>query len=223
VIVDPARLRLRQGQAASSRPLDDASTMRFLLLCTALLAGLPSTLHAQLMTTVIDPEQSTLSYTGHHLLHDWTGTSEQVTGTLTFDPDAPHASRITVRVPVQSFDSGNVLRDSAMLERVHAAAFPEVTFVSESVTVHTWMGTTRGYIGRWTVHGWLSFHGRTHRVDVDAEVNITDGRFRAECTFAASLRQFRVKRPWVLFIPSRDTIDLNATIYATLPLVTAGY
>lgn len=174
--------------------------------------------YAQLLSITVDTENSSVSYTGYHPVHAWTGTSRLVTGTLLINVDAPARSRITLRAPVQSFDSGNRKRDTKMLELVEAATYPEVTFESSTIVVNDWMQAGMVCAGTWRVQGQLTFHGQTHPVEALITVRISDEQFEAQGTFAVSLKQYRVKRPKLVLVPIRDTIDLRVAIRGLLPL-----
>ena len=202
------------------KPLPSRRFARRLALGLAL-ALLAASTYAQPVTARVDTEQSTLSYTGHHLTHSWTGTSRQVTGTLTLDVTAPELSRITIRVPTASFDSGSAGRDANLLRVVEAEAYPDVAFVSESVAVDAWARTSGGYEGQWRVRGRLTFHGRSHPAEIPVVVRITNGQFEAEGAFPVSLKAFKVRRPRLLMVPVQEAIDLKGTIRTTLPAPTA--
>lgn len=195
------------------------------LLALSLWAPCGPALPARAQATVfaVDAARSTLAYTGHHPAHSWTGTSREVSGALTLDPGAPAQARIEVRVPVQSFDSGNATRDAKMLRLVEAASYPAVTFVSEAVVVEAWTKTETGYAGAWRVRGRLTFHGQTHPVEIPATVRIEGGQLKAEGTFSVSLKQFQIDRPRLLFVPVKEFIDLEGTIRAVLPVTTADH
>ncbi len=197
------------------------------LLCTLFVFGLwmggpMRSAHAQTLTGSIVTEQSTLAYTGRHAVHDWTGTSRVVTGTVTVDLADPAQSTVVVTVPVESFDSGNGRRDRKMRDLVEADRFPEVRFTSDSVTVEAWRATADGYQGTWRIRGTLAFHGQTHPVEIPATVRITDGQLEAVCAFRVSLDQFEVHRPRLLFAPIADDLALEGTLYVSLAPTTAS-
>jgi polyisoprenoid-binding protein YceI len=197
------------------------------LLCTLFVFGLwmggpMRSAHAQTLTGSIVTEQSTLAYTGRHAVHDWTGTSRVVTGTVTVDLADPAQSTVVVTVPVESFDSGNGRRDRKMRDLVEADRFPEVHFTSTAVAVEAWTETADGYQGTWRIQGTLAFHGRTHPVEIPATVRVTDGQLEAVCDFQVSLEQFEVHRPRLLFVPIGDVLTLEGILRAPLAPTTAS-
>jgi polyisoprenoid-binding protein YceI len=175
--------------------------------------GLP----AAAQTVAVLPAQSSLSYTGSALLHSWTGTSRQVSGTLGLSLGTPAATTIRLSVPVASFDSGNRTRDRTMREVTEAARFPTVTFVSRQVRADAWSGAPGARRGRWTVTGDLTFHGVTRPVTSVVTVREAGGRFVASGRFDVSLTAHGVERPAIG--PSRvgDTLRLAFTITTPLP------
>jgi polyisoprenoid-binding protein YceI len=170
-------------------------------------------LRAQPRPVPVDRARSTLAYTGHHRLHDWTGTSRAVGGTLQIDLQDPSRSRIEIVVPLASFDSGNSNRDSNMLDTVEEERYPNVRFVSSSVTADRWQPDAGG---TWRVRGALSFHGQTHEVELPVTVRVAGTAFEATTRFQISLDRFRVDRPRLMLMPISDTLDLEGTIRATL-------
>ena len=191
--------------------------LRLALLLTVLAAA--SAPHGQAQTAravPIDPARSVLAYTGHHALHDWTGTSRAVGGTLQVDLQDPTRSRIEVVVPVASFDSGNSNRDSNMLDTVEEERYADVRFVSRGVAVDRWEPAADGYAGTWRVRGALTFHGQTHEVEVPVTVRVAGRAFEASTRFQISLERFGVSRPRLMLVPISDALDLAGTLRATL-------
>lgn len=185
-----------------------------LALALALMTALPAA--AQPAPVPVDGARSVLAYTGHHRLHHWTGTSRAVGGTLQIDLDDPARSRVEVVVPVASFDSGNSNRDSNMLDAVEEERYPHVRFTAAAVVVERWGRTADGYAGTWRVRGPLTFHGQTHPVEIPVAVRVSGRAFEATTRFSISLERFRVGRPRLMLMPISDTLDLEATLRATL-------
>lgn len=169
---------------------------------------------AQTGSTSVDTQSSVLSYTGSAPLHDFTGVSHSVEGTLDLNLLDPSKSQITISVPVGSFDSGNSNRDSNMLDAVEVDRHPEVRFVSESIQPDSWAAEAQQ--GRWIVSGNLTFHGRTHLIEVPVDVAVNDETFQAKGTFDVSLTRFDVERPRILLMPIGDTLRMKFTIQAAM-------
>lgn len=183
--------------------------MRYTMIAVGLLwAGTLQTLFAQPIATQVDTKNSELSYTGSSFLHDFTGVSRQVTGTLAVDLAQPGRSRIELVVPVESFGSGNSSRDSNMLETVEVDKYPDVRFVSTQVTP--------GGQGVWTVKGNLTFHGQTHDVEVPVHVAARGNTFEAQGSFGVSLTRYKVRRPKLMMKAIEDEITIEFTVRAPL-------
>lgn len=183
----------------------------------ALLVALAVPAVAQPQSIPVDTARSTLAYTGSHPLHSWTGTSHAVQGTLGLDLADPAQSTVEIRVPAESFDSGNGNRDSDMLDVVEVDRYPDVRFTSDRIEVTAWEETAEGYRGSWQVTGTLDFHGQEHPVTLPVEVRVQGDTFEANSIFEVSLERFEVPGPRLLLMSIRDTIELEGTIRATLP------
>jgi polyisoprenoid-binding protein YceI len=165
----------------------------------------------------VDSAASRIDYTGSAPLHDWTGTSRDVEGRLALAPEAPSESSVEIRVPVASFDSGNRRRDRKMREVTDAEAHPIVRFRASDIQPDVWGRGHDGQSGRWSVRGALTFHGQTHPVEADVDVQIRDGVLRARAQFPISLTRFGVERPSMAWIAAiDDTIRIDAQIVARL-------
>ena len=159
---------------------------------------------------------SQITYAGTSPLHDWTGTSRRVTGSIEFDRAVPARSSFTIQAPVASFDSGNGTRDRNMRKATEATRFPTVRFRSRSIQVRSWNGRAGARSGRWRVTGDLTFHGRTRRVLVDVQARESRGRFVATGSFPVDLSDYGVDRPGVGPVKIADRITLSFEIVAPL-------
>jgi polyisoprenoid-binding protein YceI len=187
------------------------------LLIGTLLAGRPAPAHAQRVTAAIDSTASVIDYTGSAVMHDWTGTSRDVAGTLALNVDAPDSSHVVLRAPVASFDSGNDRRDANMREVTEAATHPLVQFRATEIRPTRWGRSRDGHSGRWAVTGALTFHGQTQPVEATVDVRVTDDSVRARTQFPVSLSRFDVERPSLLWVaPIGDTIRIDARIAGAL-------
>lgn len=163
---------------------------------------------AQPVSTKIDAENSVISYTGSAVLHDFTGVSHRLSGPLVVDLAQPQNSRIEITVPVESFDSGNGNRDSNMLDAVNVDYYPDVHFVSTTITP--------GAAGTWNVQGTLTFHGKSRPVQVPVRVANNGGTFEGQGEFDVALSDYEVKRPRLMMVPIDDVIHVAFTVRAPL-------
>jgi polyisoprenoid-binding protein YceI len=175
---------------------------------------------AQRVAATVDSTASVIDYTGSATLHDWTGTSRDVSGTMVLDLDTPDSSRVVVRAPVASFESGPNRRDRRMREVTEAGTYPIVEFRTTAVQSVRWGRTSEGHAGRWRVTGDLTFHGQTHPVEADVTVRTTGDSVRARARFPVSLTQFDVERPELLWMaPIGDTIRIDARVSGAIASV----
>lgn len=183
------------------------------VLASALLLGFPTDVQAQRIAATVDSTESVIEYTGSATMHNWTGTSRSVTGSLALDIDTPDSSRVVVRVPVASFESGPDRRDRKMREVTEADQYPMVEFRATDIRPSHWGRTSNGHAGRWAVTGDLTFHGQTHPVEASVDVRVTDDSVRAHAQFPVSLTRFDVERPQLMWVaPIGDTIRIDARI-----------
>jgi len=169
--------------------------------------------HAQPVSAIVDSTESVIDYTGSATMHDWTGTSREVSGTLVLDTDAPERSRVVIRVPVASFESGPDRRDRKMREVTEAKTYPVVELRTREIRPVRWGRTSDGHAGRWTVTSDLTFHGQTHPVEATVDIRLTDDSVHARAQFPVSLTRFGVERPRLLWVdPIADTIRIDARI-----------
>jgi polyisoprenoid-binding protein YceI len=162
-------------------------------------------LHAQPVTLLVDTQNSVISYTGNAIMHNWTGVSRSVTGTLAIDMVNPANSRIELWAPIESFDSGNSNRDSNMLDAVEVEKYPTVRFVSTQVATGAEPGT-------WQVSGDLTLHGQTLPIELPVQVAYNNGRFEARGAFETSMTQFGIRRPRVMLARVGDVLRVEFTI-----------
>lgn len=155
---------------------------------------------------------SQLSYSGSAPLHNWTGTSKAVTGSLDLHLDAPAQSTVRLSAPVSSFDSGNGARDRKMLETTEAARFPTVAFVSTSVSPTQWTGAPGHRKGRWAVQGTVTFHGVSKPVNAVVDVVERGGVVTASPAFSIHMTDFGVERPSIGPLKVSDTLSFHGTI-----------
>ena len=180
-----------------------------LLLC---FSALPLSF-AQPLSVRVDSAASVIDYTGSATMHDWTGTSHDVSGTLVVAPQTPESSRAVVRASVTSFESGPDRRDRKMKEVTEAARYPTVALRTTDIRSVRWGRSSNGHAGRWAVTGDLTFHGQTHSIEATVDVRITEDSVHAHAQFPVSLTRFGVERPELLWVaPIADTIRIDARI-----------
>jgi polyisoprenoid-binding protein YceI len=173
----------------------------------ATLAALALTLAAgagpQLLS--VDAAASAVRFHVNHKLHTVDGASHAVEGKAALEPDG--TVKAMVRIPLQSFGTGDSNRDSHMLETLEAGQFPHVVFKGVGKVASQAPGSSQV-----TLRGELDFHGVKRPVEVPVTVEFAaDGSARVKGKLAISLDAHRVERPSLLTIKIDDacTIDLD--------------
>lgn len=171
---------------------------------------------AQKIVATVDSTESVIEYTGSAPMHNWTGTSRDVSGTFVLNPDHADSSRAVIRVPVASFDSGNDRRDRKMREVTEAEQHPLVRFRGTEIQPLRWGRSSDGKAGQWEAVGTLGFHGKTHPVDATVRVHTGPDSVYARAQFPISLTRFEVERPSILWASIGDTIRIDARIVGAI-------
>lgn len=155
------------------------------------------------------PASSSLTYHLVHKLHKVDGKSTRVEGRARLA--AGGQALVTVRAPVESFDSGNVNRDGHMKEAVEAARFPtvELKAIAEGFALPASFPATVDK----TFKAQLSFHGVQQTFDVPVRLVFESATaVRATARFAVSLDAYRVERPSLLFTKVDDQLQIDAVL-----------
>jgi polyisoprenoid-binding protein YceI len=162
----------------------------------------------------LDARASTVRFQVEHKLHKVDGLSHGAEGKAVLDADG--GVRTMVRIPVQSFESGDANRDSHMLETLEAGRFPYVVFKGVGALAGAAPG---GKPVELRLRGELEFHGVKRPVEVPVTVELgRDGSARVRGTLTVSLDAHGVERPSLLFVKLEDA----CTIAIDLKLGRAG-
>ena len=161
----------------------------------------------------LDPAASTVRFHVSHKLHEVDGVSRMAEGKAILEPDG--TVRTMVRIPVQSFDSGDANRDSHMLETLQAGRHPYVVFKGVGAVPSTAPGAPVAV----TLRGELDFHGVKRAVEVPVSVQFgADGSARVQGKLTVSLEAHRIERPSLLLVK----LDDGCTIAFDLKLGRSG-
>jgi polyisoprenoid-binding protein YceI len=167
----------------------------------ALLALLVSSADPHALT--LDAAASAVRFHVNHKLHTVDGVSRAAEGKAMLDADG--TVRTMVRIPVQSFDSGDSNRDSHMLETLQAGKFPYVIFKG----VGKVPGNAPGKPAQVVLRGELDFHGVKRAVEVPVTVEFgKDGSARVQGKMVVSLEAHQVERPSMLTIKLDDECSI---------------
>ena len=142
-------------------------------------------------------DESSITYRIVHPLHEIEATSKDATYQLEVDPAKKEIVSVSATVDVTTFDSGNSNRDSHAMEVIDAISYPEVSFVSSSVTE---TGDSLKVTGK------LTFHGVTRDIVAMAASKWSVDKIEVRGSFVLSLTDFKIERPSLLMIPVEDAL-----------------
>jgi hypothetical protein len=185
--------------------------MRTAVAALVMLVWLPARADAPIGFDV-DAQASELVYHIVHKLHRVDSVSHKVSGKAVLLDDG--RLQVAVRVPSDSFDSGNVNRDAHQKEAVEAARYPivELKGIADDVKLPATFPSTVNK----TITAQLSFHGVEQKMDVPVIISFESAtRAHAEAHFAVSLDAFKVERPSLMFMKIDDQMKIDAKLVWT--------
>lgn len=151
------------------------------------------------------------------------GATNEVSGSITADPENPAASSVRVVVDLSTLDTGLALRNRHLRERyVETGKFPKATFVSVSI-VSPAASIAANQPVDLSVIGDFTMHGVTHRMTLPVrvilipETDITRSSrgpgdwIHATSTFKLKLSEFGINVPDG-FVD--DTLDAKLDVFA---------
>lgn len=145
-------------------------------------------------------EESSISYTMKHPLHEWTGTSKELNCVMETS-DKGEVLKVAAVVKLASFDSKNSNRDSHMIEVADGLTYPNISFASTSIA--------SAGAGRYKVYGKINFHG----VEKPMELLITEEKKENKRIFTGSfqilLEDFKVERPTLMLVKTENAVIIN--------------
>ena len=153
--------------------------MKILLMSTMALAALSASLAANTAATAAgysaDPQQSRLEFVGTQAGADFKGTFHKFIAAVEFAPEALDSSHIDVVIELNSEDSMDKDRDTAIrgADIFDVAHWPTAHYVTRSITK-----TTTGY----TAVGALTLRGVTKDVPIDFQFTGTAAAAKLEGT-----------------------------------------
>ena len=152
---------------------------------------------------------SSVTYKIVHKLHKFEGVSKKVEGRVRITPGGP--AQVAIRVPVESFDSGNVNRDAHMKECTEAARFPtiEIKAVADGVVVPTTFPATV----QKTFKSQVTLHGVTVPTDIAVTLKFEAAdKVTATASFDLSVDSFKIERPSLMFVKIDDAMHVDANL-----------
>lgn len=146
------------------------------------------------------PIQSWIAYDGFHALHQWNGTTKDVTCVITYNSENQKIESVAASAKLVTFDSRNLNRDSHALEMLDALVFPKVNFTSASI-----IPTEEGL----KIYGKLNLHGITKPITVNARSSLSGNKMSIEGTFPVQLKDYNIEIPALLGIKIKDEVKIR--------------
>ena len=199
----------------------------FLSLSLATLVGLTAAAAHATDYEVLTSPLSTASYTSDADLETISGTSVQVSGTISTDLKDPAKTSGTITIPVTSLVSGVAMRDEHMAGKdwLNAAQFPNITFAIKSLKLKGDNKTlTAGSSVQADATGEFTLRGVTKTITIPVRASyreVAAGQvyglegniLRIETTFSIKLSDYGVNIPAPL--TAKVANELTLTVKAT--------
>jgi polyisoprenoid-binding protein YceI len=145
-------------------------------------------------------EESSITYSMVHPLHEWKGESKDINSIILTDETRSTVFQVAVSARLSTFDSKNANRDSHMMEVTEALKFPNVTFVSSSVTIDG---------SDFTSSGNLTFHGISQPVALKGKLTKEGSKLIFTGSFSLKMTQFKIDPPSLMGISTNDDFKLE--------------
>lgn len=167
-----------------------------------LLFIIPASVFAQVKLRA-KKEESSISYTMKHPLHEWTGTSKEL-NCIMETSEKGDVQKVAAVVKLSTFDSKNSNRDSHMIEVADGLTYPNISFVSTSVSA---TGP-----GKYSVKGKISFHGVEKPMEIIITEEKKDNKRIFTGNFQILLEDFKVERPSLMLVKTDNEVLINLRI-----------
>lgn len=155
----------------------------------------------------VDAAASTIRFRVDHKLHKVEGLSRTIEGRAVVEDGKVRAM---LRVPVQSFDSGDANRDSHMRETLEAGRFPHVVL---KVAGSAGLPAPGAKPVQVALRGELDFHGVKRPVEVVATLAAErDGSLRVTSRLDVSLEAHGIERPSLLLVKLEDACAVDVDL-----------
>ena len=149
----------------------------------------------------LDPSRSEISYTGVHLLHEWTGVNKKLVGLMQTKEE--QLEIIAVSAKVADFDSGNENRDAHALELLDVFDFPNVRFLAKKFI----------YDGQKVVmDGVLQFRGINRNISVTMNIEKVENQYKVFGDFNIQPTLFNMPLPSFMLKDIDDALDISVSL-----------
>ena len=153
----------------------------------------------QFKSTRADKKTSFISYHMVHPLHEWTGTNKSVDGIIQYDEKTGIISKVAILAKVAGFDSDNSNRDSHMMEVTEAIKFPNISFVSSSISEKNHQLEVKGVI---------QFHGVSKEVSFIATETAQKNMKSITGEFDILLEDFKLEKPSLMMVEVDNKVKI---------------
>ncbi len=155
---------------------------------------------------LLELRSGAVTYTLVHKLHEVKGTSQKLEGRALVSKDG--ATKVQVRVPVASFDSGNSNRDAHMREAAHELQHPYVSIKGtlEGITLPLAAPLEK------TLQATVMLNGERGTQAIPVKLEPQDGKLHATFSFVLSLDAFKIERPELLFVKVDDALKIDGDV-----------
>lgn len=152
----------------------------------------------------LDPSRSEISYTGVHLLHQWTGVNKKLVGLMQTKQGA--IDMIAVSAKVADFDSGNENRDAHALELLDVFDFPNVRFLAKNFTRNG---------QKVVMDGVLQFRGVNRDISVTMNLEESEDQYKVYGDFTVQPTLFNMPLPSFMLKEIDDALDISVSLIFT--------
>ncbi len=134
-------------------------------------------------------------------LHDFTGTSNELTGQIDLDDGT-----VEFFVEIATLDTGNGKRNRDMLKTFDTENHPRITFTGVIEGTVDMSSTTAQPV---TAVGQLAMRGVSQDVRVDGTLQPSDSGLLLRASWIVNMKDYRVKPPRILFVKVKDEQDIE--------------
>jgi len=146
--------------------------------------------------------ESSLNYHLSHTFHEVDAVSKESICLIEADAAKKEIQKVSVKVDVSTFNSGNSNRDSHAMETIESIYYPDAWFVSDGIAKD---GDSLKVAGK------LTFHGVTKSIVISVYPNWNGNKLIVTGAFSISLTAFKVDRPSLMMIPVKDELKFKLT------------
>lgn len=165
---------------------------------------------------VLVPGRSMIRFDAHAPLHDFSGTSHQVSGEITAIPRRlQETAKAEVVLEAATLDTEIQLRNQRMRKLLETNRYPEIRFVLDFIDRIDESRVKEGRLA-FTVHGKLNIRGVDQEIAVKVDVEYREGTLFVHGSFPLKMTNFGIDPPKILFVPMDDDILIVFNIVAEM-------